>query len=259
MLPRGKAMLISLKRIVIPVKPSKTETIPEIAISVYIFFGFLEQSRGPWNKKSHKREGWISVNLESKPRVSGFLSLAFEWCRAVAVQQTGVHVRHNGPVTLSGPGQNSWKEHEWHLLYLEMANNSPAWNSTTRFPSPLFQPAWRTPRELQRHKETGSQRGERQFAQRPCLPQTCLCFLQKPLWLSGESLTDSSLYASLLCDSYHTTESSVLRCSSPFYSEGWKYIFPHCGQTRVFHSLHVWRRNEYHLNEIHTKEFNPTK
>lgn len=113
--------------------------------------------------------------------------------------------------------------------------------------------------ELQRHKETGSQSGERQFAQRPCLLQTCLCFLQKLLWLSGESLTDSSLYASLLCDSYHTTESSVLRCSSPFYSEGRKYIFPHCRQTCVFHSLHVWRRNEYHRNEIHTKEDNPTK
>lgn len=171
----------------------------------------------------------------------------------------GVHVWHNGPVTPSRTGQNSSKEHKWHLLYLEMGNNAPTWNSTTKIPFPIVSASMRNVWELQRHKETGRQGGERQFAQRPCLLQTRLCFLQKLLWFSGESLTDSFLYASLLCDSYHTTESSVLCCSSSFYSEGWKYIFPHCRQTCVFHSLHVWRRNEYHLNEIHTKGDNPPK
>lgn len=105
---------------------------------------------------------------------------------------------------------------------------------------------------------TRGKEGEREFAHRPRLPRTCLCFLQKQPLLSWESLTDSSLYASLLCDSYHTTEASVLCSSSPSYSEGWKYIFPHCIQTWVCHSPHVWRRNENHQNKTHKKKDNQT-
>lgn len=83
------------------------------------------------------------------------------------------------------------------------------------------------------------------------LPQTSLCFQQRQLRLSWESLTDSSLYASLLYDSYHTTEALVLCSSSPSYSRGKKNTFlPFCIQTRVCHSPHVWRRNENHQNEI---------
>ncbi len=115
-------------------------------------------------------------------------------------------------------------------------------------------------KEAERQGERGSEaKKEREFANRPRLPRTCLCFLQKQPRLSWESLTDSSLCASLLCDSYHTTEASVLCSSSPSYSEGWKYIFPHCIQTWVCHSPHVWRRNENHQNEIHNKKDNQTK
>lgn len=56
------------------------------------------------------------------------------------------------------------------------------------------------------------------------MPPTCLCF--QP-WLSWETLTDSSLYTSLLCDSYHTTGAPLLRCSSPLYSVGEKIHIPH--------------------------------
>lgn len=88
--------------------------------------------------------------------------------------------------------------------------------------------------------------GEREFAHGPgCLDQF-FCFHQRQPRLSWETLTDSSLYASLLCDSYHTTETSALCSSAPSYSQGRKCIFPFCIQTRVCHSPHVWRRNANH-------------
>lgn len=90
--------------------------------------------------------------------------------------------------------------------------------------------------EKQRDKRTGEQGWERQFVHKPQLPRTCLCFHPKQPQLSWESLTDSSLHASLLCDSYHTTEASVLCSSSPSYSEEWKYIFSRCIQTWVPHT-----------------------
>lgn len=74
------------------------------------------------------------------------------------------------------------------------------------------------------------QRGSGVF--RPWTPSAskktpCLCFLQRRRRrLSWESLTDSSLYASLLCDSYHTTESSALASSSPFLFRGMKIHIP---------------------------------
>lgn len=146
----------------------------------------------------------------------------------------------------------------WHLLYSETGNYPPARYSAPRSSLPLFLVSVVNDWEEQRDKENGRAMGkrerEREFAHRPWLPPTCLCFHQKQPWLSWESLTDSSLYASLLCDSYHTTEASLLCSSSPSYSEGWKYKFPHCIQTWVCHSPHVWRRNENHQNETRKKE-----
>lgn len=89
-----------------------------------------------------------------------------------------------------------------------------------------FSPSWWTTERRRETKRMGERSKEREFAHRPRLPPTCLCFHQRQPWLSWESLTDSSLYASLLCDSYHTTEASVPCSSSPSYSEGGKYIFP---------------------------------
>lgn len=103
-------------------------------------------------------------------------------------------------------------------------------------------------------REAGRQRERQSLPTDPGCFEPAFVFFRRSHRLSWESLTDSSLYASLLCDSYHTTEASVLGSSSPSYSEGWKYIFPHCIQTRVCHSPHVWRRNENHQNEIHKKK-----
>lgn len=78
----------------------------------------------------------------------------------------------------------------------------------------------------QRDKENERVKQRDRVCHRAWLSPTCLCFHQRQPGLSWENLTDSSLYASLLCDSYHTTEVSALCSSSLSYSEGWKYIFP---------------------------------
>ncbi len=114
-------------------------------------------------------------------------------------------------------------------------------------------------KEAERRGERGSEAKEESLPIDPGCLEPAFVFFRSSHGSPGESLTDSSLCASLLCDSYHTTEASVLCSSSPSYSEGWKYIFPHCIQTWVCHSPHVWRRNENHQNEIHNKKDNQTK
>lgn len=82
-----------------------------------------------------------------------------------------------------------------------------------------------------RQRERQREAKERQFVHRPGLSPTRLCFHHKQPLISWGSLTDSSVYVSLLCDSYHTTEAS-----SPSYSERLKYIFICCIQTWVPHT-----------------------
>lgn len=94
-----------------------------------------------------------------------------------------VRVRLNGPVTLSRTGQNSSKEHKRHLLYLEMGNNAPTWNSTTRFPSPLFQPAWWRSEDCRDTKRAGAR------AVRDSLPRDPACF--KPAFVFFRSCSGS--------------------------------------------------------------------
>lgn len=95
-----------------------------------------------------------------------------------------------------------------------------------------FSTVRRTRREEPGHKEDGGTEAARQQSFLPMDPvcfkkKTFLCFLQRlQRRLSWESLTDSSLYASLLCDSYHTTESSALASSSPFLFRGMKIHIP---------------------------------
>lgn len=69
---RGSSMfLISFKQMV-PVKPSRAETIPEIgiyAILSFLFFLLCFSTTGDWEakKKSHKREGWMLKENLSQP------------------------------------------------------------------------------------------------------------------------------------------------------------------------------------------------
>lgn len=81
-------------------------------------------------------------------------------------------------------------------------------------------------RKAARQRERESEAKRRFLPTDPTASNLPLFSSEAALALSWEGLTDSSLCANLLCDSYHTTETSVLCSSSPSYSEEWKYIFP---------------------------------
>lgn len=98
-----------------------------------------------------------------------------------------------------------------HLLYLEAGNNTPTWNSAPPFPSAIVSPAG----GVGAKGVAGDGGAPRQtffsfffFAQPSALHQKKknppFVFVPRLRRFSWESLTDSSLCAALLCDSYHT-------------------------------------------------------
>lgn len=117
-------------------------------------------------------------------------------------------------------GRNSSEEHKRHLLYLEAGNNTPTWNSAPRFPSAIVSPPVRRATEERGKGGRGGGGGtETDFFFFPS-PRPDLGLHQKTRLLfsfrgsggsPGRGLTDSSLYAALLCDSYHTGPESSAR------------------------------------------------
>lgn len=104
-----------------------------------------------------------------------------------------VRVWHNGPVTWNRAGRNSSKEHKWHLLYLEMGNNAPTWNSTTWFPPPLFQPAWWTSETCRGTKRPAAR------AVRDSLPRDPACFKPAFVFFRSSSGSPGRVWRTALC------------------------------------------------------------
>lgn len=186
LLRRSAMFLISFKQMLILVKPSKTETIPEIAI--YAFFcccsGVI---LGTIKQKRHKREGWMlkkkSQSTLNQRDVYLFFHLVFEWCRVADVQQTGrvfdtmdlwLRVTQDGTVQKNiNDICCTWK---WGITL-------PFGIPQHDFLLPLFQPAWWTSENCKDTKRPGAR------AVRDSLPREPACF--KPAFVFFRSCSGS--------------------------------------------------------------------